>query len=128
MGAFGKSLKLLIIYGSGSNQIAVMIKNFFSLMILLFLLCGCTVAPLMQTPYFDQVAIGSSISEVEAIYGQPFEIRQLPNGLQAYVYLQRINLGKSGAEQIEFVFLVNQGVIASKECKSHGISSLQFFY
>jgi hypothetical protein len=98
-------------------------KLFFLLAILL---AGCTTVPLMQQSYFDQVSAGSSISGVEAIYGQPYEIRELPNDLQEYVYIQRIDLGRSATEQMEFVFLVNQGVVVSKECRRSGTSNFQF--
>lgn len=80
----------------------------------------------MQQGYFDQVAVGSSISAVETIYGEPYEVRGLPNGLQEYVYMQRIDLGKSAIEQLEFVFLVNQGIIIGKDRKQSGTSSFQF--
>lgn len=92
----------------------------------LIVLTGCVTAPLMQQGNFDQVAVGSPISNVEAVYGQPYDVRQLPNGFEEHVYIQRIALGRSAVEEMEFVFVVNQGVVVGKDCKQGGTSNFQF--
>lgn len=90
-------------------------------------LTSCATAPLMQESYFDQVATGVRIADIEASYGEPYEIRNLHNGMQEYTYIQRIDLGSSAVEQLEFIFLVNsQGHIVSKQCQRKGTSSFCF--
>lgn len=97
-------------------------KGFF----LLVFATGCVTAPLMQESYYNQVPAGSAISTIETVYGEPYEVRQQPNGLQEYSYMQRIELGRSAVEQMEFIFLVREGIIVGKECKRSGTSSFQF--
>lgn len=98
--------------------------NFIFFSLAMFLV-SCVTVPLMQESYFNQVATGSLISEVEIVYGSPFQIRQLPSGLQEYIYIQRINLGRSAIEQMEYIFLVNQGIVVSKDCKQSGTPCFQ---
>lgn len=93
----------------------------------LIFVSGCMTAPLMQESYFNQVASGVNISDVECIYGEPYEVRILSNGRQEYVYIQRIDLGRSAVEQLEFVFVVDQGTVVGKDCRRHSTSSIQFF-
>lgn len=100
-------------------------KHLFVVSILVFM-TSCMTAPLMQESYFNQVATGCQITQIEATYGEPYEIRQLPNGTQEYAYMQRIELGSSAVEQLEFVFLVDQGRVVGKQCKRNGTSSFQF--
>lgn len=92
----------------------------------MLLATGCMTAPLMQESYFNQVPAGSSIADIELIYGEPYEVREMPNGLQEYSYIQRIGLGNSAVEQMEFIFLVKEGVVVSKDCKRSGTCSFQF--
>lgn len=87
---------------------------------------GCATAPLMQESHFNQIAVGSDIAGIEQVFGEPYEIRQLPNGFQEYCYMQRIATGRSGTEQQEFVFVVNQGRIVGKDSKTSGSPSFQF--
>lgn len=91
-----------------------------------FLVTGCNTAPIMQESYYTQVVSGVEISSIEKVYGDPYEVRKLPNGLQEHSYMQRIALGNSGVEQTEFVFLVDQGRVVGKDCKRNGTSSFQF--
>ena len=93
---------------------------------LMAIVVGCATAPLMQVSHFNQIAVGSDIAGIEQVFGEPYEIRQLPNGFQEYCYMQRIATGKSGIEQQEFVFVVNQGRVVGKDCKVSGTSSFQF--
>lgn len=87
---------------------------------------GCTSAPLMQEPFFNSVSKGSNIADIESIYGMPYEVRALPNGTQEYCYIQRIELGRSSMELLEFVFEVNQGKVVNKQCRHNGTSNFQF--
>ena len=105
-----------------------MMKKMALAMIAALSMASCVVAPLMQEAYFNRVATGSNISEIEMQYGKPYEIRPLPDGTQEYLYIQRIELGSSAVEQLEFVFLVNQGRVVGKQCKRNGTSSFQFVH
>ena len=91
----------------------------------LSLVIGCTSAPLMKESYFNDVAVGTNISSIERTYGEPYEVHDLPNGRQEYCYIQRIELGRSAVEQIEFVFTIDQGQVIGKECRRSGTSCFQ---
>lgn len=88
------------------------------------LLCGCVAAPLMRDSGFDAVGVGSNISDIEAVYGEPFEVRSQSNGTQEYVYIQRINCGSSSVEMTEYVFTVRQGTIVGKCRREHSTPSV----
>lgn len=94
------------------------------------LLCafsGCMTAPLFKESSYNAIAVGSDIEGVVAIYGEPYEIQELPNGVQEYHYLQRIPCGAKRVEQVDYVFLVRHGKIVSKKCmESNNVSGLQF--
>ena len=90
----------------------------------LFLLCSCMTAPLMQDSGFAAIAVGTPISEIESIYGEPYDIRTLPNGMQEYRYVQRIPCGSS-VEQTEYTFQVRQGKVVSKDRHQLPGSSIQ---
>jgi hypothetical protein len=94
---------------------------------LLFVMTGCAAAPLMQESYYNHVSPGANVADIEAIYGAPYEVRELPNGMQEYCYVQRVELGKSAVDQLEFVFTVSQGRVVGKHCKRNSTSNFQFF-
>ena len=92
---------------------------------LLLILCGCSVAPLIRESDFNGIALGGEIQRVEAIYGEPYEIRELPNGVEEYSYIQRIPCGARGIEQIEYIFHVRKGNIVGKCRREASTSSFQ---
>lgn len=87
------------------------------------LLTSCYSAPLMQDCTFQAVAVGARISEVEAVYGEPYSVRNLPNGNQEYLYIQRIDCGSSSVEVTEYAFTVCQGKIVGKNRREQSSGS-----
>ena len=83
----------------------------------LILLGSCTVAPMMTSSDFGMIAVGVEIQHVENIYGEPFDVNELPNRNQEYRYLQRFGVGSDRIEQVEYVFEVHNGNIVSKQCR-----------
>ena len=82
--------------------------------LLLFMLSSCSIHPLMQDQEFALIALGADIQSLENYYGTPYEIRDLKNGVIEYSYIQRIPCGKTGMEQVEFLFKVHEGKIIEK--------------
>lgn len=115
-------------YNMGSLSIIQLILAQSLSCILIFGIClaGCTAVPLMKESYFNEVALGTEISHIERIYGEPYEVHLLSDGRQEYSYIQRIELGSSSVEQMEFIFTVDQGKVIGKEHKRHGTSCFQF--
>ena len=90
------------------------------------LLYGCSTAPLMQESGYHAIAIGSEIQGVEAMYGEAYDVRELPNGVQEYRYLTRIPCGMKDVDQVEYVFQVHQGKIVGKNSKNISTCDFQF--
>lgn len=67
------------------------------------------------------------MADVEMIYGEPYEVRELPGGAQEYIYIQRIDCGRSASEITEYVFMVQQGKIVGKNCRQQATSTLGIF-
>ncbi|WP_213151671.1 MULTISPECIES: hypothetical protein [unclassified Neochlamydia] len=85
--------------------------------LLLLFLTGC-IAPIMTTAGFDEIAPGTSITAIEAHFGAPYAVNNLPNGLQEYIYIQRTSLSSSAVDQLSYVLYVSQGKVISKRLKS----------
>jgi hypothetical protein len=69
---------------------------------------------------FNAVGIGASIVQIEDMYGPPYDVRTLPNGLKEYRYIQRIYVNENAADQIEYVFTVSDGRIIDKQIRHIG--------
>src|SRR5260221_8699178 len=80
---------------------------------LLILLASCT-APIMTPQGFENIQLGIPIDIVEAEYGSPYEIENLPNGFQEYTYIQRIPISPGIEDQVTYTLYVCQGRVASK--------------
>lgn len=92
----------------------------------ILLLSACSMAPLMQDSGFQGIAVGANISEVECVYGEPYEMRTLPNGMSEYRYVQRIDCGSTAVEIIEYTFTVCQGKIVGKNRRQLGASTFGY--
>lgn len=89
-----------------------MAKNF--LIFYLLFLTACS-APVMTPQGFENIQPGTSIAEVEAEYGSPYEIETLPNGFQEYTYLQRTAISPGVEDQVAYILYVCKGKVISKE-------------
>lgn len=89
---------------------------------LLLVLSGCTSYALMSPTNFNTIAVGIDVTQIEEIYGTPFDVIDLPNGNQEYRYLQRFDLNPDNTEQIEFVFVVRNGRVIDKQYREKSSS------
>jgi hypothetical protein len=91
------------------------------------LLCSCSVAPLLTSENFNAIATGADIAQIEEMYGAPFDVTRLPNGLEEHRYIQRIYVNENATDQIEHVFIVKDGRVIGKQLRqTGGVASFQF--
>lgn len=84
---------------------------------LFFALCACSTAFLMTPENFNAISTGAEIGKIEEIYGAPFDVKSLSNGIKEYRYIQRIDINADVSEQVEYVFTVRNGRIIDKQCR-----------
>lgn len=76
-------------------------------------LAACT-SPVMTPLGFENIQLGTPIDIIETEYGSPYEIENLPNGFQEYIYIQRIPISPGIEDQVTYTLYVCQGRVASK--------------
>jgi len=100
-------------------------RSFRRFFLLGIVLIGCSHAPIMQDAGFQGIVIGAPIQELTVVYGEPYEVCDLSNGMQEWRYVQRIDCGTTAVEQTDFIFIVCQGRIVSKHRQQHSGCTLQ---
>lgn len=83
--------------------------------VFLFLLCACfSRTPMMTRHSYQEITIGSKITEVQGQIGDPYKIRKLSDGSQEYEYIERIPLGTEVVEENHYFLLVKDGQVVAK--------------
>lgn len=80
----------------------------------LLILAGCAHTKVMNLDAYADIQKGSSIEEVEKVYGSPAEIRSKGNQ-QIYVYIERFQLGTAIVKQRRYFLIVDNGRIIDKK-------------
>lgn len=84
-----------------------------SLFIALLALAACRHGALMTSEDFGNIRTGSPISEVEAKYGRPIEIRSDGDRL-IYEYIERIQMGTDSIGMRKYYIVVKDGKVVNK--------------
>lgn len=85
------------------------------LLIALIFLASCfSRSTAMTQESFHSIDLGTSISEVVAKNGEPYEVRNLGGGVQEYEYVERIDLAQELVREYHYFFKVVQGQVVSK--------------
>ena len=71
----------------------------------------------MLLDHYDEVAIGSSAEQVEALVGKPNTVRKQPGGIVEYEYVERIKIGARDVEERHYIILLKDGKVVSKQQK-----------
>ena len=71
----------------------------------------------MAMSHYDEVMIGSSAEQVEALVGKPNTVRKQPGGVVEYEYVERIKIGGRDAEERHYFILIKDGHVVSKRVK-----------
>lgn len=90
------------------------LKKLCVLLIGILCLTGCFSRPSMMTyNTFDQVQIGTPISELTPQIGKPYAIHH-KEGSDEYEYVERINVGNSRFAENRYFLIVQNGKVIGK--------------
>lgn len=81
----------------------------------LVMLTSCAVGSVMTRSDYENITVGTPISEVEQKYGQPITIKKYKDGTQGYQYVERIMMGEETVQQNWYTIIVKNGQVISKK-------------
>ena len=89
-------------------------KHFF-LLIFLCVLSSCFSRTSMMTrENFDEISLGTPISEVEEKMGTPYDIHSIKGGKEEYEYIERIDMGNHLVSENHYFLVVYDGQVVGK--------------
>jgi len=83
----------------------------------LVLLAACASGAIMTRSDFDDIQVGTPVSEVVKKYGDPIKIRTYKDGTQSYEYIERLPIGEQTVEENNYFIIVKDGQVAAKQYK-----------
>lgn len=79
------------------------------------LLAGCFGASnAISRDCFDAVILGSTVSELECIAGEPYAVHCVCDGELEYVYIEKLSVGYELMAENHYIFRVVNGHVVSK--------------
>ena len=95
----------------------------------LLLLAACfSHSAVMTRGSYDDIGIGTSISEVTAKIGEPYAIHTKSDGTQEYEYIEKINLSGELVAENHYFLLVRGGQVVGKREKSEKPPAYDLIY
>jgi len=95
--------------------------------LLLAVVCtACSSAAMMTAQNYQDVCIGQKASDLEAKYGEPYEVRRGIDGVKEYIYLEHIPVSGTGEVVREYLFVISNGQVVSKKVSEARSASHQF--
>lgn len=92
------------------------------------LLAGCySASAAMTQEKFSDIYVGTAVSEVVSANGAPYSI-QNKEGIQEYVYIERINNGNQLIYENHFIFYVEDGVVVGKTVRQERRPAYNLMY
>ena len=107
-------------------------KNFYFAMLFVFcglcvgLFFGCTSQKMMTYGTFQQVGIGENIFDIQGRAGRPYQIKDLGNAKQEYIYIERLPITGSTDIFREYVLIVIDGKIIDKRIRESKTNPVHF--
>lgn len=77
------------------------------------LLCACS-SQMMTRKNFEDVQVGSSMTDVQKRVGSPYAVRKGANGTEEYEYIERFYLNDEVIEENHYILVVKNGQVVSK--------------
>ena len=97
--------------------------------IALIFLCGCFSRPLSMTQEnFDNIQLGSTITEVRSHAGTPYSVHRKGPDKVEYEYIERFDLGQNFIYENHYYLLVIDGKVVKKRIKQERPPSFDFMY
>ena len=80
----------------------------------LLFLAACASGALMTRSDYDNIEIGTPISEIVQKYGDPLTLKNRKDGSQSYEYIERRQIGEQTVEENKYFIIVKNGKVVSK--------------
>lgn len=77
------------------------------------LLFACS-SHMMTRQNFQDISLGSSITDVESRVGSPYAVRKGADGTEEYEYIERYYLNDEVVEENHYILVVKNGQVVSK--------------
>ena len=81
----------------------------------LLLMAACASGALMTRSDFDNIELGTPVSEVVQRYGDPVKITQNKDGSQSYKYIERLTISEEAVQENNYFIIVKNGKVVSKQ-------------
>lgn len=85
-----------------------------ALSLVLFHLAACASGAMMTRSDFDNIDVGTPVSEVVKKYGDPVQITDYNDGTQAYEYNEKLHIGEETVSENSYFFKIRNGTVVSK--------------
>lgn len=98
---------------------------FFLTTLLAISLQSCTATKAMTYSDFQAIPIGENISMIQVAEGRPYQVNEVANGNEEYIYMERIDIGGNRELFREYVFVVTkEGKLIEKKVRESMSPSL----
>lgn len=95
----------------------------------LVLLTACfSRSAIMTRSSYEEISIGTPISNLKAKVGEPYSIQEQPNGTEEYEYIERIPLGSEVIEENRYYLVVKNGQVVSKRMNQKSPPAYDLIY
>jgi hypothetical protein len=88
-----------------------------ALTLALLLLAACATGAIMTRSDFDNIQIGTPVSEVVQKYGDPVKVKDNKNGTESYEYIERLPIGEQTVQENNYYLIVRDGKVVGKRYK-----------
>jgi hypothetical protein len=86
---------------------------------------SCAPSKMMTYNSYQNISVGDSIFDVESLVGKPYEIRNIGDAKQEYVYIERIPTSDSPGLFREYILIVIDGNVIEKRTHETQPSPIQ---
>jgi hypothetical protein len=80
----------------------------------LLIFTACASGAVMTRSDFDNIELGTPVSEVVKKYGDPVKIKNNKDGSQSYEYIERLPIGEQTVQENNYFIRIKNGKVVSK--------------
>lgn len=78
------------------------------------MLAACATGAIMTRNDFDNIELGTPVTEVVKQYGDPVKIRKYKDGTQSYEYIERLPIGEQTVVENKYFLIIKNGQVSAK--------------
>jgi hypothetical protein len=82
--------------------------------LVLFLLAACASGSMMTRSDFDNIDLGTPVSEIVQRYGDPVTLTRCNDGSLSYEYNEKLHIGEEAVSENSYFFRIKNGTVVSK--------------